>query len=304
MSNQSKHQWIVRLEPVFLSNVLLFFTNVNDVKAFVLVSKPALTATRILKTTPFLVSEKPLTITTLLTLFPNINTLSVHSFEHLRAIETLPDQVSAIIVDHWNADIGPATLPSFADRIVEVKHFSSIDEWDATLSGCHGLQKLAIDQCYGFIDLPSHKLKRIRITAPQFLDPIEPIIESDSCETLQFINLRGYCSEEFQSFVQSFPHIDYFYNDLNYDLTPSYFWAPTSPSTVVELWNKRLSAHVHSLNARVLLPFRDVQICSVFEAHPDLSLFSFITSLSTPVFADLMTIPTTIVKLELKAKKR
>ena len=63
-----------RLEPVYLANVLLFFSDIERIKAFPFVSKNCYKATLVLKVNPAAFSDSPREI---LKYFPNINTMVV-----------------------------------------------------------------------------------------------------------------------------------------------------------------------------------------------------------------------------------
>ena len=72
MHPKNKNGMTVRLEPIYLANVLLNVTGYGTVNAFPFVSKNCLEATLTLKVNPAGFCTEPRTI---LTFFPNINTM-------------------------------------------------------------------------------------------------------------------------------------------------------------------------------------------------------------------------------------
>ena len=84
----------VRLEPIYLANVLLHLKGVDAIKAFPFISKDCREATFSLKVNPAALSESPREI---LKLFPNINTMVVPTLSAFKETDILPETVTVIV---------------------------------------------------------------------------------------------------------------------------------------------------------------------------------------------------------------
>ena len=85
----------IRLEPLYLANVLLFIKDNDTTKAFPLVSKRCHVAALTLKRNPEGFTNSPDQI---LRFFPNINTMVVATLSCFEGVQTLPDTVTSIVV--------------------------------------------------------------------------------------------------------------------------------------------------------------------------------------------------------------
>ena len=195
----------VRLEPIFLANVLLF-TDITAIWAFPFISKNAHEATLTLTVNPMAFSPSSRTI---LQYFPNINTIVVDDLRWFGVRETLPDTVTAIILK--SVDFRPSHGPGFVwvNRVVEVRGYHSSAVVDLSLFP--RLERVSLDDVPKSVVMPQHKLKRIRVVCRQRLSPFLRF-PADCAEQVVFIfqeekefqrakmkhlppNVRVFCSE-------------------------------------------------------------------------------------------------------------
>ena len=104
----------VRLEPIYLANVLLFVDDAETVAAFPLVSKSCREATLTLKVNPAAFSGSPRAI---LWRFPN-NTMVVNDLACLETSEPLPSTVTSVVVGSVDFKLLTDEQLRFADRVV------------------------------------------------------------------------------------------------------------------------------------------------------------------------------------------
>ena len=160
----------LRLEPVFLANVLLFIPNYRTIQLFPFVSKNCHEATLTLKTNPAAFSFAPREI---LALFPNINTMVLRWLWSFEDTDTLPDSVTAIVLEDLDhQDLIEQQLP-FADRIVAIRSSARCSEGRADFSRFPNLERLTLDVVPCQLTLPTHRLKRLTVHVPGHgLDPL------------------------------------------------------------------------------------------------------------------------------------
>ena len=207
----------VRLEPIFLANVLLFIKNYRIVELFPFISKNCQKAMLTLKTNPLMMFESPQNI---VNFFPNINTMVVFSLHYFRENDTLPDTVTAIVVSHVvYDDLTPSEL-RYADRVVEIRNFHAYQD-TLDLRVFPRLERLCL------FDLPDilsdHKLKKVRIFLKK--DEIDPSQDLHFDWAEQVVLVTN--SEE--AFVMTKPlrippHVHVFCSDIGESVTPEEFY--------------------------------------------------------------------------------
>ena len=128
----------VRLEPVFLANVLLLIDNAATIKVFPHVSKNCREATLTLKVNPAVFSTSPRQI---LKCVPNTNTMVVDEHSCLQKTHSLPETVTGVVLKSFGRDSGRNNLLKFADRVVEIRKCDVLNNLD--LSHFSSIQKTA-----------------------------------------------------------------------------------------------------------------------------------------------------------------
>ena len=106
-----------RLEPFYLLNVVLFIPDFQTLCGLQLVSKMVCSVLSMVKVNPKCSFEQPLA--TVLKRFPNINTLFIKSPDVLNNTETLPRQITAIIIDECDGAYLVQECP-FASLVVAI----------------------------------------------------------------------------------------------------------------------------------------------------------------------------------------
>ena len=166
----------VRLESVYLANVLLYINAVETIMAFPFVSRNCYEATLTLKMNPVAFSKSPGQI---LKLFPNINTMVVDELSSFDERDELPDTVTALVVGFLHFEGLSEKQLRFADRVVEIQGFNSTDKHPTDFSIFPNLKRLTLAFDLEKLVLPTHKLKRLTVrwertsTGLNFLFPSE-----------------------------------------------------------------------------------------------------------------------------------
>lgn len=148
----------VTLEPVFLANVLLNLNDVVPIAVFPFISKKCLMATLTLKTNPSWVFSTPRDI---LMFFPNINTMVVRDLLCFEDTDTLPDTVTALVVEHLDFRCLTAERLGVADRVVEIRGCHDDDKHPANFTLFPNIDRLTLTGVPRRLILPKHKLKRL-----------------------------------------------------------------------------------------------------------------------------------------------
>ena len=107
----------VRLEPIYLANVLLYIRSVEDLGPFFFVSKNCHEAMPMLKTNPLVTCRWPWQVPQI---FPNVNTMIVDTLYHLDSIPFPSQTLTSIILGSFNLKSLPEQPLNYMDRVVEI----------------------------------------------------------------------------------------------------------------------------------------------------------------------------------------
>ena len=283
----------VRLEPVYLANVLLHIDNVETIKAFPFVSKNCHEATLILKTNPAAFCKSPSAI---LRLFPNINTMVVRRLSCFKRSDTLPDTVTSIGVQKLDADALPEACLRFADRVVEIRDKRrSTSQVDFSLFP--RLRRLALNDVPTKVTLPPHRLKRITVSAgPYSPDPLTTF--PPECADQIAVIYRSRKAFDEAKTLQLPPNVRVFYHVIEQGVAPEDFFPLSRDYT--------LPAGLGLDELRAFDEVAPIAALDLFFDEPcprcDLSFLNSITALTTTFLRGCrLTIPTILVSLSLDA---
>ena len=292
---------MTRLEPVFLSNVVLFFTSLDDVTSFGQVSKHALSALRILRKNPIFKSTSPFSCSRLLTVFPNINTLCLPSKQEFLSLANLPDTVTAIVIDRWYSGTEPPA-DSYVDRIVEIKSLFVDSYWNLVdLTPFPSLQRLVISGSPETITYPSHTLRRIRVQGRHVLDLAFQTSLQAAAETVQIVEES--LSHDVLSSPKAppFPTVKVFYCHLGHFTSPSQVWNLGETERSFLLFSLCTCDDIRTFNDAALLPLRSASVSCFNLEDPrlDFTFLRYLTRLRVDfVKRKALALPPTVVELE------
>lgn len=150
-----------RLEPFLLANVLLFIDDFETIRHFPLVSTNCFEVMVFIRTNPVGSFCKP--VATILRFFPNINTLRVSISTMLNDVDTLPETITAIVVDRCDFRKPPEQQPTLVRIVTEIRDGMNSDEKTIDLSIFTSLRRLTLSKIPNEIIPPNHQLKRVRV---------------------------------------------------------------------------------------------------------------------------------------------
>ena len=292
---QRKRTNTVRLQPVFLANVILYACD-ETIARLPFISRNCTTAMRILKTNP----TKCLIPKPTMLFFPNTNTITVDKLSHLDDFERLPDTVTSIVVQYLDYD--ELTRPNlrFADRVVEIQDVIFLDVCP-DLTAFTRLEKLTVGHVPRGVTMPQHTLKRFTV------------ICSDDDEDVVFARFPPECAEQivfiFES-PNSFrtakaqklpPNVNVFCCNVGEGVTPRDFFPwKTFCGDRVDISNDFGVEELRTFNNTLPVPFK--QLTMQFHLHPAVCDVSFLTSLSRLSISSLrqsrLALPTSVVELQ------
>ena len=283
----------VRLEPVYLANVLLFVSGVDAIKAFPFVSKHCQVATLTLKVNPAAFSHPPRDI---LRFFPNINTMNVDDLTDFKKSDTLPDTVTALVVKCVNFTNLPKGLLRYADRVVEIQSSRSFNRDLADVSLFPTLQRLSLDTIPDRLVMPGHKLKTLRVRHPKHDKTPLDVFPAECAEQIVhvFDSKKAVATAKAQPLP---PNVRVFCSSISKGITPEdvFKWGSQGRVTLSEKFGVD---KLRAFNETLPLPYSAVTVplktrCAVC----DVSFLTGITSLflSCPE-TDTIILPTNVVQ--------
>ena len=284
----------IRLEPVYLANVLLHVTSVMAIKAFPFVSKSCREAMLTLKTNPAAYCDAPRAI---LRLFPNINTMAVRDLSCFDR-DALPDTVTALVVASVDFNTATEERLKFADRVVEIRGCESYYAHPADFSLFPRLERLALDKDPERLTLPRHRLKHLRVFCRWWMDdPFVPF-PPECAEQITFVFPGHKAFAEAKARPRP-PHVRVLCSQISAGVGPEdYFtvWSSTDTITLSDaFWVDDLRAFVE----KHPLPHRDGEMTfNTACAACDVSFVTTLTGLSVKTLSNCtLTLPTSVVSL-------
>ena len=296
----------VRLEPVYLANVLLHIENCLSLRAFPFVSKNCREATLTLKTNPAWFAHSPRTI---LRLFPNINTMVVATFSSLEACTSLPDTVASVVV-LWMSynDLTRKSL-RFADRVVDIREFDTTD-FTPTDERIHKkrdtfdfsrftrLTRLSLKDLRAVLVMPSHRLKTVRVLWTYGKDPFPPaLVESAELVVVVCDSVRKFSVAHARPAP---PNVRVVCTRAGAHVAPRDFW-PMGTQGSIALTRTFGTHELHAFDRAVLLPYRRILLsCETDDVECDISFLTTVREAFVVKLNDaLLTLPTSLVHLTL-----
>ena len=291
----------VRLEPVFLANVLLHVWDEDTVEAFPFVSKSCGTALRTLRINPPATDTDPALS---LRFFPNINTIVVRDSCDLEDVDSLPDTVTAVVVLSPSPVRLTRGLLRYADRVVEIRGCWPDDEHAAKFACFPNLQRLTIDNLPCEVILPAHRLKRLTV-------------RSNQKDVDEFAALPLHCAEQIvlvyhwpEAFAKAKarqlpPHVRVFCCDLGEGVTPADFYTvpawghiTLTPAFGVD--------ELRAFNEVLPIPYNDIEMTFGTPcAACDVSFLTGVTRLDVSRLKRCtLAVPTSLVELRLDEQSR
>ena len=149
----------VRLERVYLANILLFIPDVVTIMKFPFVSKNCQTVMLTLKTNPAAFSDSPRAI---LKYFPNINTMVISYLHFLTKKNALPDTVTALVIKTIHFKWLTEVCLTYADRVVEIQSSKWHPDNYCDYSLFPRLERVRLDDDVQVERLPKQRLKCVR----------------------------------------------------------------------------------------------------------------------------------------------
>ena len=290
----------VRLEPVFLANVLLYIDNDKTIEAFPSVSKGCREAALTLKVNPAAFCEFSWEI---LWRFPNINTMVVDNLSCFD-FDELPDTVTAVIVENVDfADLTEERL-RYADRVVEIRRSVAIRTSRADFSLFPRLERLRLDGVPDTFTLPAHTLKRLTVFCERETTNPLALFPPECAEQLVFIFPSQWPFLEAKS-THPPPNVRVLCNQLGEGVAPEDLatWPPSRAS--ISLTYGFGVDELRAFNDALPLPFREVGLqCEDLSAsgNSDISFLTAVTELSVD---DLeycaLALPTSVARLVLSS---
>ena len=285
-----------RLEPVYLANVLLHLPDMETLKAFPFISKNCHAAMDTVRRNP--VGSAGSRVATILSLFPNINTLVVNNAFQLNKVDSLPDTIASIVVGSWrfaSFDLAPSP---FASRVVAI-HNATLFGYSMDLSSFSSLELLITGCIPESVTPPAHRLKSIRLVSCFNVRSSLDVFKPEWCDRLDIIvpSVEVFASLKTQSFA---PNVHLFCTKLGEGVQPVEFM-PVDPSAEVDaVLSPSFGAdelRVFNDNALVAAPLT-VDGSALQAPACDFSTLSWVPRLLLNYIKDVtVTLPTTLQEL-------
>ena len=285
----------VRLEPVFLANVLLCVEDNSVTTMFPFVSRRCHLAMHILKVNPWMFDESPHTI---LKFIPNINTIVVESLSLIGQADTLPNTVTSIVVKFLTFYDLTETELNCADRVVEIQNSVCASDDTLDLRAFPKLERLhLINWCPRTIR-SDHKLKTVWFQHHQKFNPPGNLFEWAERVVVVLRTKEAFLRTKQRLFP---PHVHIFCSDIGENVAPEDFYPDWSVGRII-LSDRFGLAQLRAFNERSPNLNRKVSIASRRScAECDVSFLTGIQTLQVRGFVGCsLTIPTTVVSLVLK----
>ena len=287
----------VRLEPVYLANILLHVGSIDTVKAFPFVSKNCRTALRTLRTNPQVTCDDP---SSTLALFPHINTLIVKGLSCLEKVDSLPDTVTGIVVVCLNfTNLTDAQL-KFADRVVEIRGFSFDEKHPANLALFRNLQRFDFSLLPGKVILSNHTLKRLTIhECYEGVDRL-PFLHASCAEQIivVFIDREAFVKSKARRLP---PNVHLFCSDLGEGVTPADFYTTSMGGIIIPFSDTFGADDLRAFNEVLPVPFKSIEMDFRSSCYKcDVSFLRYVTKLHVSGLKGCtLTIPTSVLDLEM-----